>query len=125
MSSSVPGDEWRARTLRAWQLAILRFAVTLDNADRLAIMAIAREIDRLGPERDGKPRILAFFAAPVRSFAPPFCSRMNLRPRCCINTLRELTMVASSAPSQEPLKPTKRRHLRSPSLSGAIADCGE
>jgi hypothetical protein len=55
MSSSVPGDEWRARTLRAWQLAILRFAVTLDNADRLAIMAIAREIDRLGPERDGKP----------------------------------------------------------------------
>ncbi|SRR6266481_4399540 len=55
MSSSVPGNEWRARTLRAWQLAILRFAVTLDNADRLAIMAIASEIDRLGPERDGKP----------------------------------------------------------------------
>ena len=55
MSSSVPGHEWRARTLRAWQLAILRFAVTLDNADRLAIMAIASEIDRLGPERDGKP----------------------------------------------------------------------
>ena len=55
MSSSVPGNEWRARTLRAWQLAILRFAVTLDNADRLAIMAIASEIDRLGPERGGKP----------------------------------------------------------------------
>ena len=55
MSSSAPGNEWRARTLRAWQLAILRFAVTLDNADRLAIMAIASEIDRLGPERDGKP----------------------------------------------------------------------
>jgi len=55
MSSSVPGDEWRATTLRAWQLAILRFAVTLDNPDKLAIMAIAREIDRLGPERDGKP----------------------------------------------------------------------
>jgi hypothetical protein len=55
MSSSAPGNEWRARTLRAWQLAILRFAVTLDNADRLAVMAIASEIDRLGPERDGKP----------------------------------------------------------------------
>ena len=55
MSSSVPGNEWRARTLRAWQLAILRFAVTLDNADRLAIMAIAGEIDRPGPERGGKP----------------------------------------------------------------------
>jgi hypothetical protein len=55
MSSSLPGNEWRARTLRAWQLAILRFAVTLDNADRLSVMAIASEIDRLGPERDGKP----------------------------------------------------------------------
>jgi hypothetical protein len=55
MSSSVPGKEWRAKTLRAWQLGILRFAVTLDNADRLAVMAIASEIDRLGPEQDGKP----------------------------------------------------------------------
>ena len=55
MSSSVPGKEWHAKTLRAWQLAILRFAVTLDNADRLAVMAIANEIDRLGPEQDGKP----------------------------------------------------------------------
>jgi hypothetical protein len=55
MSSNVPGTEWRARTLRAWQLALLRFAVTLDNADRLAAMAIAAEIDRLGPEHGDKP----------------------------------------------------------------------
>ena len=48
------GAEWNARTLRAWQLAILRFAVTLDNADRLAVMAIANEIDRLGSQHDGK-----------------------------------------------------------------------
>jgi hypothetical protein len=55
MNLNVPGIEWRAKTLRAWQLAMLRFAVTLDNADRLAVMAIANEIDRLGPPRDGKP----------------------------------------------------------------------
>jgi hypothetical protein len=55
MSSSVPGSGRHARTLRAWQLAMLRFAVTLDNADRLAVMAIASEIDRLAPEQDGKP----------------------------------------------------------------------
>ena len=55
MSSNVPGGEWHARTLRAWQLAILRFAVTLNNADRLAVMAIASEIDRLGPEHGDKP----------------------------------------------------------------------
>lgn len=55
MNSSVRGGEWHARTLRAWQLAMLRFVVTLDNADRLAVMAIAIEIDRLGSEQEGKP----------------------------------------------------------------------
>jgi hypothetical protein len=55
MSSDVSGSDWRARALRAWQLAMLRFAVTLDDADRLAVMAIASEIDRLGPERGGQP----------------------------------------------------------------------
>jgi hypothetical protein len=52
MILSVSGVEWHARTVRAWQLAILRFAVTLDNADRLAVLMIASEIDRLDPRHD-------------------------------------------------------------------------
>jgi hypothetical protein len=60
MSLNFSGAEWSARTLRAWQLAILRFAVTLDNADRLAVMAIANEIDRLGVQHDGKPDFQLF-----------------------------------------------------------------
>src|ERR1700681_1392559 len=55
MSLNFSGAEWNARTVRGWQLAILRFAVTLDNADRLAVTAIATEIDRLGPRHDGEP----------------------------------------------------------------------
>jgi hypothetical protein len=55
MSQGVSESDCNARTVRAWQLAILRFAVTRDNADRLAVMAIAGEIDGLGPRRDGKP----------------------------------------------------------------------
>lgn len=55
MSANVPAMERHARTLRAWQLAILRFAVTLDNADRLAVLMIAAEIDGLGRERHDKP----------------------------------------------------------------------
>ena len=47
MSFEVHGMAWFARTLRAWHLAILRFAVTLDNADRLAVLRIAHEIDGL------------------------------------------------------------------------------
>ena len=55
MSSIASGGEWHAKTLRAWQLALLRFAVTLDNADRLAVLAITAEMDRLHPVQDGKP----------------------------------------------------------------------
>ncbi|MGC2779968.1 MAG: hypothetical protein WA418_30450, partial [Bradyrhizobium sp.] len=40
--------EQHARLLRAWHLAILRFALTRDNADRLGVLAAANEIDRLG-----------------------------------------------------------------------------
>jgi len=49
MSSNVPGMERHAKTLRAWQLAILRFVVTLDNADRLAVLMIAAELDGVAP----------------------------------------------------------------------------
>lgn len=55
MSSNGRGMEWYAKTLRAWQLAILRFAVTLDNADRLAVLMIASEMDRLDPRQEGNP----------------------------------------------------------------------
>src|SRR5215468_8532428 len=46
--------EWHGRMLRAWQLTLLRFAVTLDNVDRLNVMAIAREIDRGGRAREDR-----------------------------------------------------------------------
>jgi hypothetical protein len=60
MSSIASGGEWHAKTLRAWQLALLRLAVTLDNADRLAVLAIAAEMDRLDSVQDGK-RTFGFF----------------------------------------------------------------
>jgi hypothetical protein len=53
MSFEVHGTAWFAGTLRAWHLAMLRYAVTLDNADRLAVLRIAREIDRLHPRQEG------------------------------------------------------------------------
>ena len=53
MSSNDRAMKWFAGTLRAWHLAILRYAVTLDNADRLAVLRIAREIDGLNPRQAG------------------------------------------------------------------------
>ena len=47
MSFDLPREGWSANLVRSWQLAILRFAVTHENADRLAVMTIANEMDRL------------------------------------------------------------------------------
>jgi len=81
MSLNFSGAEWNAKTLRAWQLAILRFAVTLDNADRLAVMAIANEIDRLGAQHDGKADF-SFF----RRTSAELCAAI-LRPNELSSTL--------------------------------------
>jgi hypothetical protein len=54
MSRSGHAMEWYAGRLRAWHLAILRYAVTQDNADRLAVFRIAHEIDSLEPEQDDR-----------------------------------------------------------------------
>ncbi|MFK4722357.1 hypothetical protein ABIE89_003457 [Bradyrhizobium niftali] len=42
------------RLLCAWQLAVLRFAVTLSDSDRLNVAALATELDRLGGRRSGE-----------------------------------------------------------------------
>jgi hypothetical protein len=52
--------EQHTKMLRSWQLAILRFAVTLDNADRLGVLAIANEIDRLGRHHEQAPDFYFF-----------------------------------------------------------------
>lgn len=46
-------SDWHARTLRAWLLAVLRFATTLDNDDKLAVYAAAAEIDKLSSRHVG------------------------------------------------------------------------
>ncbi|WP_249159699.1 hypothetical protein [Bradyrhizobium tropiciagri] len=44
--------EPEGRLLRAWQLAVLRFAVTLDDDDRMHVLGVAGEVDRLGGADD-------------------------------------------------------------------------
>lgn len=39
------------KLLHAWKLALLRFAVTRDESDRLNVAALAAELDRLGGRR--------------------------------------------------------------------------
>jgi hypothetical protein len=74
MIMRAPRPAWQAKTLRRWQRAILRFAVTRDDTDRSAVMAIASEIDRLGAEHDTKSDF-SFF----RKTSAELCSAI-LRP---------------------------------------------
>ncbi|MDI1343349.1 MAG: hypothetical protein PSV22_04495, partial [Pseudolabrys sp.] len=60
-------QEWPAQKVREWLLALLRFAVTLDQADLATVQAIAIEMDRLGSHLD-----TATFAFLARSSAE-FC----------------------------------------------------
>ncbi|WP_066508761.1 hypothetical protein [Bradyrhizobium macuxiense] len=48
--------EPQGKLLRAWQLAVLRFAVTLDDDDRMHAHALAGEVDRFGGPTDGSFR---------------------------------------------------------------------
>ncbi len=39
---------WQNKTLRAWLLAVLRFAITLEEIDRISCIAAATELDKSG-----------------------------------------------------------------------------
>jgi hypothetical protein len=48
MYDELERNGWHARKIQDWLLAIVRFAITLEPADRQAVLAIAQEMDGLG-----------------------------------------------------------------------------
>lgn len=52
MSVQLEAGERHDRTVRAWLLALLRFAITRDSDDRLAVLAAASAIDKLSAQQD-------------------------------------------------------------------------
>ncbi len=69
-------DEVHARMLRAWHLAILRFAVTRENADRLVVFAAAHEIDGLGRRSQESPSF-GFFRKASSNLSAAIVKRDN------------------------------------------------
>jgi hypothetical protein len=61
MSSNVWGSERHARQFAPGKLALLRFAITMDNADRLALLAIAAELDAPGAQPSTRPAFKFFY----------------------------------------------------------------
>jgi hypothetical protein len=78
---SVGGD---SRMLRAWQLALLRFAVTLERADRMNVMAIAKEIDQ-GRRGPGEQANFGFF----RRTSADLCTAIERRNESADVILRQ------------------------------------
>lgn len=60
MSGAIAQQASRTKMVRNWLLAILRFAVTLEQADRAAVMAMADEMDRLGRYAEDQPKFEFF-----------------------------------------------------------------
>jgi hypothetical protein len=81
MMDQMNGHAWM---IRAWHLAILRFAVTLDDADRLGVFAIAAGIDRLGGNCD-EERQFGFF----RKTGAEVCASILRRDPTADATLRQ------------------------------------
>ena len=48
MYDGLERNGWQADKVRDWLLAIVRYAITLDQADRHTVLAIAQEMDGLG-----------------------------------------------------------------------------
>lgn len=87
--------EWRAQLLHTWQLAVLRFAITLDDADRLHLLAIADEIDRGG--QFDRQSSFSFF----RSCSTELCAASPAAWTCCGEGSRRATFARSSPERSE------------------------
>ena len=48
MPNSITQAEYHAKKVNDWLLALLRYAVTLHDADKFAVLLLAEEIDKLG-----------------------------------------------------------------------------
>jgi len=65
MRDAAAHEERRTKKVRDWLLAILRFAVTLEQADRTTVSVMAREMDGSG---SGDQTAFAFFVRTSSKF---------------------------------------------------------
>ena len=77
-------DQSHAWLIRTWHLAILRFAVTLDHPDKLAVFASAAELDRFGENYGGERRFRFF-----RKMSTELCASIARRDPNADDILRQ------------------------------------
>jgi len=60
-NSNIPNGEWCVKAICAWQLAVLRFAITMNDDDRLALLVVAAELDAPGSRPSTRPGFRFFY----------------------------------------------------------------
>lgn len=85
----LPCDDRYYRTIRAWLLALLRYAITLDDEDRLVALATASEIDKSSPRQSGDFRFFHRTSARLcEAVANPVRGDTNVL-RCHLDRIRD------------------------------------
>lgn len=120
MSAQIETGERHDRTVRAWLLAVLRFAVTRDNDDRLAVLAAASEIDKLGAPRSGQygfrffHRTSAGVCAAITDPGPGSAAALRLHLERMVDARMRRAFAAALEPEQvnEPAQRVANTHDR-------------
>jgi hypothetical protein len=95
--ASLPIDNHYDRRIRAWLLALLRYAITLDDEDRLAALAAASEIDKSDPRRSGDFQFFHRTSASLcEAVANPVRGNLDV-VRCHLNRMSDERMKRAFA----------------------------
>ena len=73
MRETITDDGCERNRVEDWLLAILRFAVTLQEADKTAVLAMAHNMDRLSSHRE--PATFTFFVSTTTEFCNAISDR--------------------------------------------------
>lgn len=93
----LPIDDRDDRTIRAWLLALLRYAITLDDEDRLVALAAASEIDKSGTRQSGDFRFFHRTSARLcEAVANPSDGNTDVL-RCHLNRMSDQRMKRAFA----------------------------
>ena len=110
----LPIDRHYDKRIRAWLLALLRYAITLDDEDRLVALAAAAEIDKPGTRRSGDFRFFHRTSAELcQAMANPDRSNADVL-RCHLDRMSDPRMKRAFAAALELNHPMTEPAPRTP-----------
>lgn len=110
--------EYRARIVQSWLLALLRFAITSDNNDRLAVYAIAAEADGRVTRSTGFSFFRKTSAELCNAIANPHHAASSAILRRHLDRMEDGRLKQAFAAALEHHRPEPRARLKSARSKG-------